>query len=265
MAKKKKAEAKKDIEKSKEVEIEKNLKELKGAEAKKDIEKSKEGDSKNLRKKQNNQILWALVLMASIIIIIFLVPYIKQNVFNKFEYATLDFYKANINDIIFYYTEIPLINQQGFPIGDYSIYFRNDPRELENISVDIIERKIEFQKNNTVYISIQYDAPVCEDNIVSVVGLSNFLDKFGNLQIKGAMNDAMYASNNDLDYITCETNPDNTVILLKTGNETMISKTGRNCYELQYKECEINKATEKFILTIIENYMQKYNELDIKK
>lgn len=259
----------------KEVRADKKIKE---AEADENIEKQKESNKEikidrketipkelNLKQKQNKQILWALVLMASIIIIIFLVPYIKQNVFNKFEYIGLDFYKTKTNDIVFYYTKIPLVNQYGFPIGDYSIYFRNNPKELENISVDIIEKKIEFQKDNLVYISIQYDAPICEDNIIAVVGLTNFLDKFGNLQIKGAMNDAMYASNNNLDYITCNTNPNNTVILFKTGNETMISKTGRNCYEIQYEECEINKATEKFILTIIEGYMEKYNELDIKK
>lgn len=241
-------------------------------EANKEIEELKK---LRLKQKQNKQIIWALVLMASIILIIFLIPYIKQNFFNKFEYIGLDFYKtktatgitgaAATNNIVFYYTEIPLINQYSFPIGDYSIYFRNDPRELENISVDIIEKKIEFQKNNTVYISVQYDAPICDDNIVAVVGLTQFLDKFGNLKVKGAMNDAIYASNSQLEYVTCKTNPDNTVILLKTGNETIISKTGRNCYELQYKECEINKVTEKFILTIMENYMKSYNELDIKK
>lgn len=245
----------------KETEAKKNTEEPKEVEAKKDIEKPKES---SLKQKQNRQIIWALVLMASIIIIIFLVPYIKQNVFNKFEYIGLDFYKTKTDNIIFYFTKIPLVNQYAFPIGDYSIYFRNNPKELENISVGIIEKKIEFQKDNIVYISIQYDAPVCDDNIVAVVGLTNFLDKFGNLKVKGAMNDAVYASNNNLDYITCKTNPNNTVILLKTGNETMISKTGRNCYELQYKECEIDRVTEKFILTIMEEYMKKYNELNIK-
>lgn len=240
----------------------------KEVETKKEIENNEEIEKQKelrLKQKQNKQIIWALVLMISIIIIIFLIPYIKQNVFNKFEYIGLDFYKANVEGIVFYFTEIPLINQYNFPIGDYSIYFRNDPRELENISVDIIEKKIEFQKEGIIYISIQYDAPVCEDNIVSVVGLTQFLDRFGNLKVKGAMNDAVYASNNDLDYITCKTDPNNTVILIKTGNESMISKTGRNCYELQYKDCEISKVSEKFMLTIIENYMKRYEELDIKE
>jgi len=244
----------------KEKEVEKEIKKTK----EKDDEKPKELNSKQ-KNKQNKQILWALILMISVIIIIFLIPYIKQNVFNKFEYIGLDFYKTNVKGIVFYSTKIPLINQYGFPIGDYSIYFRNNPEELENINVDIIEKKIEFQKEYMTYISIQYDAPICEDNIIAVVGLTNFLDKFGNLKIKGAMNDVTYASTNDLEYATCKTNPNNTVILIKTGNETLISKTGRNCYELQYKGCEINKVTEKFILTIMEDYMEKYNKLDIKE
>src|SRR4030042_118518 len=120
--------------------------------------------------------------------------------------AEKDIEKPKEEGIDFYYTKIPLINQYGFPIGDYSIYFRNDPRELENISVDIIENKVEFQKQDWVYISIQYDAPICEDNIVSVVGLTNFLDKFGELDVRGAMNNVMYASNNNLEYVTCNTN-----------------------------------------------------------
>jgi len=255
----------------KEVNPKKDIEEPKEAEAI-DIEKQKR---LSLKQKQNRQIIWALILMVSVIAIIFLVPYIKQNVFNKFEYTGLDFYKTKVgtsvtgaavsDGTIFYFTEIPLINQYGFPIGDYSIYFRNDPRQLENITVDIIEKKVQFQKDTPVYLSISYNAPVCDDNIIAVVGLTNFLDKFGTLKVKGAMNDAFYAESNNLEYATCNTNPNNTVIMLKTGNETLISKTGRNCYELQYKECEINQVTEKFILTIIENYMKRYNELEIKE
>ena len=261
MAKKKEVKNKE----SKKVKAEKDIKKSEEAEAKEDSEETKEASSKSLRKKQNRQILWALVLMASVIIIIFLVPYIKQNVINKFEYIGLDFYKADLEGILFYYTEIPLINQYGFPIGDYSIYYRNDPRELENISVEIIENKIEFQKEDLVYISIQYDAPICEDNIISVVGLTNFLDKFGDLDLKGAMNDVMYASNNNLPYVTCETSPNNTVIEFRTGNETEVKRINKNCYEIVYKDCEINKATEKFILTIMKGYMEKYNDIEIKE
>ncbi|MFA7708366.1 MAG: hypothetical protein WCX73_05435 [Candidatus Pacearchaeota archaeon] len=230
-------------------------------EVKKEITSSKEP---SVKQKQNRQVIWALILMVCVIAIIFLVPYIKQNFFNKFEYISLDFYKTTTDGINFYYTEIPLVNVYNFPIGEYSIYFRNDPRNLANVSVDIIENKIQFQKNNSVYISIQSDAPICDDNIVSIVGLTSFLDKFGNLTVKGAMSDALYSSDNNLAYVTCETNPNNTVLLFKTGNETKISKTGKNCYELIYKDCEINRATEKFILTIMESYMNKYNELDLK-
>tara|TARA_Y100000310_G_scaffold86397_1_gene83242 strand:+ start:3254 stop:3943 length:690 start_codon:yes stop_codon:yes gene_type:complete len=220
---------------------------------------------KKLTKKdiQNRQVIWALVLMAGVILIIFLVPYLMKNVINKFEYIGLDFYKAEIEGIKFYSTEIPLINIQGFPIGEYSIYFRNNPFELEDIEVDIIQKKIKFEKTLPVYISIEYDAPICDDNIIAVVGLTNFLDKFGTLEVRGAMNDVLYSNNNELDYVNCDSHPENTVLLMKNGNETKISKTGDNCYELQYKDCEINRITEKFILTIMENYMNRYNELEL--
>lgn len=216
---------------------------------------------KKLTKKQiqNNQVKWALVLMASIIIIIFLVPYVIKNVINKFDYIGLDFYKTKAGDLHFYTTKIPLVNVQGFPIGDYQISFRNDPRELESIETIIPGNKVEFEKDLPIYISIPNDAPVCDENIIAVIGLTNFLDRFGTLTVKGAMH-GEFELEVETPIVTCETNPNNTVILLKTGDRTLLRKITKNCYEIKYNGCEINMATEKFILTIMEKYMERYND-----
>jgi len=222
--------------------------------------KGKKAKKLSLKEKQNRQVIWAVVLMLSVIAIIFIVPFIMKNFINKFVYVGFDFYKTKAGDFFFYTTKIPLVNSYGFPIGDYQISFRNDPRELEDIEVDIIDNKISFEKEEIVYISIESEAPICDDNIIAVVGLTNFLDKFGNLKVKGAMHDVYYTSGNDLVYVTCDNHPDNTILLVKTGNETEIKKTGKNCYELIYKDCEINRAAEKFIITILEGYMEKYME-----
>jgi hypothetical protein len=239
-------------------------KEKKETEEKKEENKGQEPRKQGflgIKKKQNRQILLAVILMVSILLIILAVPFVRKNFIDKFEYINLDFFKAKSGGITFYTTKIPLVNSYGFPIGDYSMYFRNEPSELEDIEVNIIEKKIAFEKGGVTYISIESEAPICDDNIVAVVGLTNFLNKFGNLEVKGAMNDAIYTSSNDLEYVTCGTHPDNTVLLIKTGNETIIEKTGENCYELIYKDCEINRVAEKFMLTILEGYMKTYEEL----
>jgi hypothetical protein len=245
----------------------KNIKKKKAKtkEKKKQSKKQQKKKSKKLSKKQiqNKQVMWALVLMVSVIIIIFLVPYVIKNYINKFEHIGLDFYKTKAGDLIFYTTEIPLINSYGFPIGEYKISFKNNPTELEDIKLIIPDNKIEFQKNLPVFISIQKDAPICDDNIIAVVGLTNFLDKFGNLNVKGAIHDdeVLYASGSDTLFVTCETYPKNTVIEFKTGDETKLKRINENCYEIWYKDCEINQASEKFILIIMEKYMEKYNEV----
>lgn len=227
--------------------------------------KTKEKRTKKLTKKeiQNNQVKWALVLMVSIILIIFLTPYVMKNVINKFDYIGLDFYKTKAGNLNFYTTKIPLVNAQGFPIGDYQISFRNDPRELESIETIIRENKVEFEKDLPIYISIPNDAPSCNENIAAVIGLTNFLDKFGTLTVKSALHGEV-ESEIEIPVVTCETNPNNTVILLETGDRTILRKITTNCYEIKYSGCEINMATEKFILTIIEKYMERYNEGKIK-
>ena len=41
---------------------------------------------------------------------------------------------------------------------------------------------------------------------------------------------------------------------------TEIKKINRDCYELTYKDCEINQVSEKFILLVLERYMSYFVE-----
>ena len=232
--------------------------------------KNSESAAKKPSKKeiQNKQVMWVIILMVSVILIIFLVPYITKNVINKFEHIGLDFYKTKAGNLHFFTTKIPLINAQGFPIGDYKISFRNDPRELESIETIIPENKVEFEKDLPVYISIPNDAPICDENIIAVIGLTDFLDTFGTLNIKSALHgDFEYEVEYEIKtpIVTCETNPNNTVLMLNPSNETRLERVNKNCYEIQYKDCEIDRAVDKFILTIMEEYMRKYVQLELNR
>ncbi len=210
--------------------------------------------SKN-SKSQNNQVTIAVVLMILVFLIMAIVPFVKSNYVVKFEYADLEFEKIKTENIVTYKTILPAVDSEGRLFGVEWI-FRNDPRELDDIIIEIPNKTITFQKDKTTYLSLEKDAPACEDNILSVFTLLNFLDDFGGLDIQGAVSDKDYANETNHPYITCENSPRNTVILLKSGNQNLLNKTSENCYELQYKDCDINRVTEKFIYTILERYMK---------
>ena len=211
-----------------------------------------------LKTKQNIQVLWLLSLMIAIILIIFIVPYVKTNIVNKFEYMNLDFYKTKLGEIPFYSTKIPLVDIAGNAIGTYNINLREDPRDLEYINVEIPNDIIDFTRNKENYISLPSDLPICENNIIAVTSLIDFLENFGNMEFSIGMVNETYALETGFPYVTCETHPTTTIILINQGEETSIKREGTNCYELTFNECEINEVSEKFIYEIVDNYMDTY-------
>ena len=220
------------------------------------IENTEENkENPNLKKNQNKQIFWAVFLMVLIILIIIAVPFIVKNFINKFVYINLDFYKTKLGKITFYSTKVPLTDKQMNILADYNINLRNNPRKLDYIKVNVSENKVIFKKSLTVYISLESNSPRCEDNVISVVGLTQFLKEFGNFTVKAAMDNKTYANETGYPYVTCSNFPTNTVIHLTSGNSSEIKKINDNCYELIYDNCRINPVAERFMLIILEDYM----------
>ncbi len=222
------------------------------------IEKHKSNDimeNKAGKTKQNKQILIAIILMLLVVAMIFLVPYVIQNYFNKFDYINLDFTKTKVGNVVFYNTLIPIVDENGKIIQDYGLDFRSDPRKLEYIEANIPTEELKVLRNVKTYISISPDIKQCEDNGIAMVSLSRFLGGFARLDVKGASTNSSYAKEFNLTYATCKTNPNNTVIVIQSDNQTKIEKTQKNCYELSYTNCEIIPVTEKFNLMILEQYM----------
>ena len=269
--KKEEIESKEEEEETQEVENEKDNQEEDNQEEKKETnqvedtqdnkEENKENNENNKpsSKKQNKQIILAVSLMLIIFLIMFLVPFIKLNYVDKFTYYDLEFKKIKSGNLVTYDTNIPVIDFQGKVLA-FNWNFRNDPRKLEHISINIENKSIIFQKDKETYLSLEKDAPSCEDNVLAVFTLLNFLDTFGDLDMVGAVSDKDFANESNRSYITCENTPDNTVILMKSGEENIINKINQNCYELQYKECDINQVTEKFMFVVIEKYMEVFDK-----
>lgn len=223
----------------------------------------KEKKNEDSQKKQSKQIMWAVILMVSIIVIILAVPYLMNNYFNKFDYNGLEFTKTKFGKLDVYVGDIPVFDSNPDStkvtgksiVSGYSLYLRNDPRKLKNIDVLLDINNITFIKQKSVYVSYNSSAPLCQHNVISAAELGKFLMNFGNLDVEGAFINEDYAKQSKVPYVTCENHPDNTVILVVNGNEDKISKIKKNCYELQYKECNILDVIEKFIVSVAEGYV----------
>src|SRR3989344_3407752 len=57
--------------------------------------------------------------------------------YNNFEYNGIGFNRTYFGKILFYEANVPLINQAGQVVRYTQIDFRNDPREIEDIPVNV--------------------------------------------------------------------------------------------------------------------------------
>ena len=213
----------------------------------------------SFNKKQSKQILWVIIIMAALLLIVLGTPYVIKNYFNKFVYIKLDFEKTQLGDVRFYSTRIPIANPNGDITGTFSMNFRNDPRELEYIDYEVPNNKVKFKKEKVIYISLNPDMKTCEDNSIALIAFSSFLQGLGQLNVSSATTYYDFSRDNNLSYKTCENSPDNTVILLDSGEKTEIKRISDRCYSITYNNCEILHATEKFMLIILEDYMTYFD------
>lgn len=257
--------------KNKVEEVEKT--EEKANEIKEEIEEEIETPLKeDIKKKQNRQVMIAIFLMIAVTVIILATPFIYAHFFTKFTYMNLEFQKTKLGKIDFYSTRIPIVNKAPVPgelidrksaVAQYSINFRTDPRKAGYIKINTTfnnTNQIDFVKANTAYISLDPSMEKCDVNSVALINFAGILRDFAGLQIKSAVSDENASRELKIPYVTCKKNEWNTVINIRSGNETKIEKTGKNCYELVYKDCEIMEVTEKFNLLVIENYMKYFKE-----
>ncbi len=230
----------------------------KNKKTKKQKKDSKKKESKEITK-QNLYIMWVLVFMIVLIVSFVGFSYYRENYVNHFDYIGLRFTKTRLGEIPLYAASIP-IDRKGQIIGTYNINLMNDPRELENVKLELHDDRLSFYRQFPVYITIAAEIEPCQLTWGSIASLSEFLEKFAMLNVKPGISNETHANETGFDYITCENKPDNTVLSISSGNETRITKIGSNCYEMVFTNCEINQLTERFVVEIIDRYMQHFNE-----
>jgi len=213
---------------------------------------------KETKQKQNRQVIWAIILMTCLILIIIGVPIIKSNFINKFRYINLNFQKTQLGDMYFYSTMIPVVDSSNNILGTFSMNFRNDPRKLDDINFKKTTSVPVFIKDKAVYISPGKIERNCVESSAATLTLSGFLRQFAQLNVSAGISDKKIAEENNFPYISCINTKKNTVIEIVEGNETKIEQISPECYRLEYKDCEIMKVSEKFILEILKGYMDNF-------
>ncbi len=217
----------------------------------------KNHDNSDLKKIQEGQMKWALFLMAAVLIIVVVVPFVKFNYVDKFDYHGLTFQKTQLGELEFYSSQFPVVVGTGQVVGTYSVNLRNDPRDLEKIPLNTGDGRIEFTLNDgkfgDAYITLNPFMELCEDSGIAMASLSGFL-KDANLNVISAVTDKAYARDNNMTQRWCNNDPLDTVFVVTDGNDTMITEIQEGCYELQFNDCEIMQVSEKAILVMLEQY-----------
>jgi len=209
------------------------------------------------KEKNNNTAIFVVLGIALLILLICAIAVFYRYSSNNFKYGGIEFNKNYEGSVTFYTGMVPITDDYGNIQAYRKIDLRNDPRKLKDVAVDL-NGSINFIKNSTLYVSYG-EMKQCIETGVAATNLGLFLATT-DVSYLGAIDDPDYANSTTVPYVNCQTHPNNIVLLIKSGNETQVTQTGNNCYELVFKECEILKVTEKFELTVLDQYMKDISQ-----
>ena len=214
------------------------------------LEEKKPASPEQIKKEKK---IFITVLIAMIGFILMFVAFYLINYYSvhfKVEGVQFEVDKTSLSGVTLYKTVIPgIVDENGnFVPGIYStgeqanyrIWFRNDPRSLEDVSFD---GEIVLLKNVVLNMTDNFN---CNgDGIIAIANLQKVYSTIGATIItdKNA---------------TCDDAGRYTFLRISEGNETKITEYNSNgeCYELEVNNCEILPVTEKFMLELL----KKVNE-----
>jgi len=197
---------------------------------------------------QNKTLRNILIVIGVIIICIVLAIYFINSL-KSFEYRGVKWTVVKEGSIIFYQTSFPI--QVGAKSVPYSIYLRNDHRELD--------RQIPF--NGEIFG--KYDLSTFSDKMARLV--INSTSKFdcnadeiiavGNLASLQGIGIKMIRDTNAS--TTCDPQGRYIFINLKEAEKSEINQIGKSCYELNIANCEVLKVTERFMTELFVRYNEE--------
>ncbi|PIN80637.1 hypothetical protein COV11_03695 [Candidatus Woesearchaeota archaeon CG10_big_fil_rev_8_21_14_0_10_30_7] len=105
---------------------------------------------------------------------------------------------------------------------------------------------------NNVILAADSDIGACDDGSLAGVLIGQFITIGRSVQV--ASTNQTYAEETGYDFANCNNvTADTTVIITRKGEENkIIDQNG--CYIIQFKECDILKSTERFIVGVLASY-----------
>lgn len=187
--------------------------------------------------------LWPLWAFIGTLVLMGVIFYFIFSNYGKISYEGMEFAMEKYGTLLVYHYSY-MIKAPSGQVFEYNLYLRNNPKEN---SVPVYG-KILYPANKIILIGINGTGLTnCNNSIIAVAELSEFLT--GNLiSIKGGNVEQNQSMSNNTIQISCDKYPENPVIIMQSGNETKVERTTENCYVISAANCEILKATEKFIV-----------------
>jgi hypothetical protein len=191
-------------------------------------------ESKDQLKKEKKIFLIVILTMVGLTAM-FALTYFASDSFNHLNVKgvafTLD--KTTMTGKTLYRTSLP-VTYNGSK-ADYNFWLRNNPQQTMKIPFNgtlLIMRNMVL--NQTENFNCDGDG---------IIGVANLLKVYNVLGVN------VIADKN----ATCDSQERYVFLNIKAGNETKIVQTGKTCYEIQVKGCEILSATERYMIeTFIE-------------
>ena len=185
-------------------------------------------------KNQNKLLRNILIILGLLFLLLLGFLYFSGSSY-EFKYRGISGRIVQEGNIILYETPFPY-NHQGKIIPWY-IYIRNDPRQLDRIKfqgeMDFGVRFIEGQYG--LIADVSEELSPCSDTGIAITNMIN-LQAIG---VKFVRN---------VDDLSCDEEGRYMYINIKPGDKTEIIQVGNACYDILVKDCDILRATERFMV-----------------
>lgn len=192
------------------------------------------------RKIEKKQLVWVVGWMIALVLIFILASWYFNNA-KTIDYKGLSFTKEKFSGLEVYHYYY-YFKDKSDNILKYNLYIRNNPFDLESIPV---KGEIEFPQGRYVYIGVNSSGLTeCQYSSAAIGTLSNFLTDNG-FTVRGGTAEKNVSGEESFRFVSCESTPDNPTIIIKSGNETSITRKD-NCYYVQANSCQILQVIEKF-------------------
>lgn len=223
--------------------------------------RNKKNEAKKVVKDNPNktveiQFFWLVGIVITITFAFVFIPLLYHQIFEKFEYAGVNFIKEDSGKLTFYHGQFPII-YKGNLSAIYNVYLRNDPRE-NNIPVNT-----NLSLSTKVSVSLNNDVHLCKDMILGQSELGKFISAFPFVKnLSTGVVNATFAKEYNIPQITCKNaSADHVVIIIQKSESPSIESGDReNCYFLNIGECEYLETAERFVV----GAMAQINEKPLK-